>query len=403
MIINGDCFDVMRTYPDNYFSGIVTDPPYGLGFMGKDWDAGLPHNDIWSEALRICKPGSMILCFGGTRTFHKLTCAIEDAGWEIRDCIMWLYGSGFPKSHNFGRIMGDDWFGYGTALKPAWEPIIVAMKPLDGTFLENASKWGVAGLNIDASRIGTDDTRAPTYSMTSKGIEGGGFGTGKMDYSRDGQIAGSSCGRWPANLLLDESAAQQLDEMTGISKITAGVRRNHNKGHEEWGKGSFRSGDLFSSHADSGGASRFFYCAKASSAERNEGCVNLPLQETGVKNESGRGFSETDPYAKRMAQNNHPTVKPLRLMQYLLRLITPPSGGIILDPFAGSGSTVVAAKRIGIECVGIEKSTEYCEIARARVEIAIYDKTTQNATQEHPQLEFPGLQLDETEEKVQGE
>lgn len=155
-IIQGDCLDVMKTYPENYFSGIVTDPPYGLGFMGKEWDFGLPCAAIWAEMLRVCKPGSIMLCFGGTRTWHHLACAMENLGWKIRDTIIWLYGSGFPKSHNFGRAIGGKWTGYGTALKPAWEPIIVAMKPLDGTFEQNAKKWGVAGLNIDVSRIETD-------------------------------------------------------------------------------------------------------------------------------------------------------------------------------------------------------------------------------------------------------
>lgn len=150
-IILGDCLEVVKTFPDNHFSAVVTDPPYGLNFMDKKWDHGIPGTEIWAECLRVCKPGGFLLAFGGTRTYHSLTCAIEDAGWEIRDCLMWIYGSGFPKSHNHFGIEG-----YGTCLKPAYEPIIMAMKPCDGTFKQNAEKWGQAGININACRIATD-------------------------------------------------------------------------------------------------------------------------------------------------------------------------------------------------------------------------------------------------------
>ena len=153
-IILGDCLEEMRKMADNSISAIVTDPPYGLSFMGKGWDHVVPEVSYWKEALRISKPGSFLIAMGGTRTFHRLTCAIEDAGWEIRDCISWLYGSGFPKSHNHFRVDG-----FGTALKPAWEPCIVTMKPLDGTFAQNAEKWGQAGINIDGCRIETDELK----------------------------------------------------------------------------------------------------------------------------------------------------------------------------------------------------------------------------------------------------
>lgn len=154
-IIHGDCLEVMKTYPDNHFSGIVTDSPYGISFMSKGWDKQIPSSEYWSEMLRVCKPGSFILAAGLPRMIHRLTCVIEDSGWVIKDMIMYLFGSGFPKSYNFGRKMSDEWHGYGTALKPAWEGWIIAMKPLDGTFAQNAEKWGVAGLNIDSSRIPT--------------------------------------------------------------------------------------------------------------------------------------------------------------------------------------------------------------------------------------------------------
>ena len=164
-VIHGDCLEEMRKMESNSISAIVTDPPYGLHFMGKEWDADLPDHDIWKEALRIAKPGSFLLSFGGTRTYHRLTCAIEDAGWEIRDCLMWLYGNGFPKSHNHFGVEG-----YGTALKPAYEPIIMAMKKCDGTFKQNAEKWGQSGINIDGCRIPTEDclawgARSPTLEL----------------------------------------------------------------------------------------------------------------------------------------------------------------------------------------------------------------------------------------------
>jgi hypothetical protein len=418
--------------------------------MGKEWDAGLPHAEIWKESLRIIKPGGHLLAFGGTRTYHRLTCAVEDSGWEIRDCLMWNFLSGFPKSHNFGcicekkmiqfshekttesttkssmrcmsetdissaistrasedevlfegmseqdlqklrkksqqgnevgkesgmegrsdiqeeqgelhrpevcemstRISGDGTEGrlcdgassnngktseanpsasgscssqgsqhkeqrnrkprtvsrqqdtqnsgmatcekcgrlkgfekYGTSLKPAYEPIIVAMKPLDGTYVQNALKWGVAGINIDDSRIGE---------------------------------------RWPSNFLIDEGIGERIEN-----------------------------------------ASRFFYCAKTSSKERNEGLEGMPDKPT---HRIGAGIGEgKDPNAPAIDKNNHPTVKPLKLMRYLITLIMPPKDGILLDPFAGSGSTILAAHQLGFKAIGIEKSPEYCEIARKRIE-----------------------------------
>lgn len=402
----GDCREVMAAMPADSVDTIITDPPYGLSFMGKDWDQSVPGPDYWRAALRVAKPGALLLAFGGTRTFHRLTCAIEDAGWEVRDCLSWLYGSGFPKSLDIAKAidrkrddradvlrvtafvraardaagvtnatiddafgthgmaghwtstatqpavptweqwaklreilaMGDrmdaevwrlngrkgtpghertdrvttaagesgsmsggrvnvldagapateaakTWHGWGTALKPAWEPIILAMKPLDGTFAENAQRHGVAGLAIDAGRIGTDSTRRDTG--------------GAAVWGQAGRIVGGSdCGRWPANVLLDEVAA-------------AG---------EEW--------------------SRFFYCAKASRSERGEG-------------------------------NDHPTVKPLALMRYLCRLTKTPTGGVVLDPFAGSGSTGVAAVLEGRPFVGIELDPHNAQIAVGRLAAAL--------------------------------
>ena len=293
MIYNGDCLTVMKTFNDNHFTNILTDPPYGLSFMGKSWDHSVPGKEVWIEAFKICKPGAIMLCFGGTRTYHRLACAIEDAGWEVRDCLMWLYGSGFPKSHNhFG------FRGYGTALKPAYEPILLCMKPLDGTFSENAENWGVAGINIDGSRIPTNNV----WEQKCHDIRSGGWLNKKGRLDRISKS--NSLGRWPANTLFDEQAAEMLDEQSGVN------------------------------------ASRFFYCAKASSAERNKSC-----------------------------DNNHPTVKPIKLLEYLLKLIAPPKDALILDPFLGSGSTMLAAKNLGLSCEGIEISKEYCEIAKARTNL----------------------------------
>lgn len=494
-IIHGDCLNEMRMFSDNHFSGIVTDPPYGLQFMGKQWDQQVPGKEYWKEMLRISKPGSHLLAFGGTRTYHRLACAIEDAGWEVRDCIMYVYGSGFPKSHNFGcKCTGDpvpynhekttksstesslrsmsetdlsetiansasenetlfesmqkqdlqsfrcmpiqgnetskepcmegrnnlqeeqrelhrpkvfemssgisrngpqgricdgasisdgqafeqsssenrssssqrsqhtkqsnrksrtisrqqnaqnsgmatcekcgglkDWKGFGTALKPAYEPILLCMKPLDGTFAQNAEKWGQAGINIDECRI-------PGYvPLTHEGItQNKIYGAYKRN-SRE--FIPDSNGRWPANIILDEEAGEMLDEMSGIS-----FSKHNKRGKVEIFKKekSWIGSSTFRGHTDSGGASRFFYCAKASSSERGE-------------------------------DNKHPTVKPLKLMEYLLKLIAPPKGALILDPFCGSGTTLLAAKNLGISAVGIEKEEAYCEIIRGRLNVKQLD------------------------------
>jgi|SRR5579864_8795948 len=322
MIINGDCLTEMQKMEANSIDFIVTDPPYGLHFMGKDWDSSTPNVEIWKEALRICKPGAMLASFGGSRTHHHLMIALEHAGWEIRDTIMWIYGSGFPKSHNFGRKLGGEWSGYGTSLKPAYEPIILCQKPLDGTFAQNAEKWGVGGVNIDGSRLPTEDDRSRT-NHKAPGFSGG-YGVKNTE--------NNSLGRWPANLILDEKAAEEL-----------------------------------------GNPSRFFYCAKASSSERNAGLEGMPLKQT----VAGGGLNNTPDNVcgkygsiKAPQQNNHPTVKPLSLMRYIIKLLAPPGNSRLLDPFAGSGSTLVAAQQLGINAIGIEKSEEYCDIATRRLESA---------------------------------
>ncbi len=334
-IIHSDCLDAMREMEDNSIDFIVTDPPYGLSFMNKGWDYAIPNAEYWKECARILKPGSFLASMGGTRTFHRLTCAIEDGGFQIRDCISWIYGSGFPKSHNnFG------FKGYGTVLKPAWEPIIIAMKPLDGTFANNAEKWGVAGINIDSSRIEAKDQdelaknwNRETVTDMRSGNYGNGIASGiKLETK-------ASNGRWPANLILDEESAEQLDQMTENN------------------------------------VSRFFYCAKSSSSERNKGLEGMPLNENsfGIDALSGMNYNST---AKNGVQqrlpkaNNHPTVKPISLMKYIITLLAPPGSPILLDPFCGSGSTICAAKELGISAIGIEKEKEYVEIATKRLDAA---------------------------------
>jgi DNA modification methylase len=319
-VINKDCLIAMKEMEDCSIDCILTDPPYGISFMSKSWDKNIPSLDYWKEALRICKPGAHMLCFGGTRTYHRLACAIEDADWQIRDCLMWIYGNGFPKSNNhFGSP------GYGTALKPAYEPIILAMKPLEGTYKENFEKWHVAGINIDKSRIETSDIWIRKNLKDSNNI---------IKIKKNIVQSIHSKGRWPANVLFDEEASRILDEQ-------------------------------------SENASRFFYCAKASMSERNEGCENLTDCEGGMKNSSGRqlsGRKNLDPYKKVIVKNNHPTVKPVKLLEYLLKLIFPSNpNAIVLDPFCGSGSTLVAAKNLCINAIGIELDPHYCEISQARI------------------------------------
>ena len=325
-IINDDCLHAMQGLEDNSIDSIVTDPPYGLSFMGKDWDHGIPGVVFWQEALRIAKPGCHLLAFGGTRTFHRLAVAIEDAGWEIRDTVMWVHGSGFPKSHN----LKGEWQGYGTALKPAWEPVIVARKPIEGTVANNVLKWGTGGINIDGCRVGTEeDTARARYEVRDTAAP---FGRGAMMGGN-----GSPLGRWPANLIHD-----------GSDEVVSGFPND---------------------------TSRFFYCAKASKRERNAGCEELeekkrdesrnakqPSMNGGVGNPYNRG-------AKPVV-NHHPTVKPVALMRYLVRLVTPPDG-VVLDPFCGSGSTLVGALQEGFRYLGIEKDPDYVNIAYHRTKGAL--------------------------------
>lgn len=418
----GDCLAVMKGLPENSVDSIVTDPPYALvgnsrngssqpgdlntpygrsgpskkrGFMGKEWDGELPGIEIWREALRVAKPGAHLLAFGGSRTFHRLAVNIEDAGWEIRDTIMWVYGSGFPKSKNVALAIDKEaglpnkghriatasrhhpdgtfepngesipayegkteesrpWSGWGTAMKPCFEPVIVARKPLDGTVAQNVLKHGTGGMNIDDCRVGTEKVTINTWDDGAKPF-GGGAG---HEYSSK-QVEG----RWPGNLIHDGSKeVLKLFPVVKSGKMGPWNERNTEESpHGIYGKFN-KEHPLAETYGDSGSAARFFYCAKADSVERHEGVGHPGNQfKHGVTLQK---VSETETKG-----NNHPTVKPVDLMKYLCRLVTPP-GGIVLDPFMGSGSTGKAAAEEGFRFLGIERGEEEFQIAVGRVRFA---------------------------------
>ena len=387
----GDCIDVMAAMPAESVDAVCTDPPYALTFMGRGWDAyGPAEFQAWceqwaTEALRVLKPGGHLLAFGGTRTFHRLTSGLEDAGFEIRDCLSWLYGSGFPKSLDVSKaidkaagaereVVGKNpngrhveplrfngqnarpnlvgvlpditapateaaaaWQGWGTALKPAWEPIVLARKPLAGTVAANVQAHGTGALNIDGCRIGTD----PGYSYPN-GAGGSTFGIGKgNDGSRTAPASSNPAGRWPANVVIDADAARMLDDHAGERPSGGGERRPREwQSVNAYGFSERPNGASdYHREASTGGPSRFFYTAKASTAERN----------------NGHGPA-----------NTHPTVKPVDLMRWCIRLITPP-GGTVLDPFGGSGTTGVAARAEGMRCILIEREAEYLPIIAGRL------------------------------------
>ena len=371
-IYNDDCLDRLNKIKVDSIDCIVTDPPYELNFMSKGWDnAGVSFNKTtWQKCLNVLKPGGYLLAFGGTRTYHRIACAIEDAGFDIRDCIMWLYGSGFPKSMNIGlavdkklgnesKVVGEgrsggtsrayqsletttagayqlkeaqnEWKGWGTALKPSYEPIIVARKPFKGSLVDNVMKYKVGGLNIDECRVGDEEL----HNSYAGNKESGFTSADERDNKGKGMFSGLKKGetivkgRFPANILLDT------------------------KEGEEW--------------------RRYFYCAKASRRDRDEGLEEFMEDTT----DDGRNKPIDNPFlrGKTMRHNTHPTVKPTSLMQYLVRLVVP-KGATILDPFMGSGSTGKAVmyenkdRNANYKFIGIEKDAEYCKIAEARIKYA---------------------------------
>jgi site-specific DNA-methyltransferase (adenine-specific) len=404
----GDCLDVLRTLPDCSVDSIVTDPPYGLKFMGKRWDYDVPSVEVWAECLRVLKPGAHLLAFAGTRTQHRMAVRIEDAGFEIRDMIAWVYGSGFPKSLDvskaidkaagaeretkrvryspqqlnckdgqnerpwmkaaaeagFHELPGDEpatdaarqWAGWGTALKPALEPITVARKPLSGTVAATVLEHGTGALNVDGCRVGTETAGWNGLGETPRNVYMGGW-------SADG-IARPTIGRWPANLIHDGS-----DEVVGVfPQTTSGALSPYTENHENRSSYGMAREKTFRQEANSGSAARFFYCAKASKPDRDEGLEGFSQTKLNMSggrkvntSKGGDGIRENRPRA-----NNHPTVKPTDLMRYLCRLVTPP-GGVVLDPFMGSGSTGKAAMLESFGFIGIEREAEYVEIAKARI------------------------------------
>ena len=524
-VFNGNNIDLLKDYPDNYFDSVVTDPPYGLGkepnaaelmkdwiehgyheisgsgFMGKEWDAFVPQPIFWKEVFRVLKPGGHVLSFFGTRTYDWGVMSIRFAGFEVRDCIQWLYGSGFPKSHNIGKaidkIQGNDrevvgikenkinmnatkegdksfyesawqnkeyidleitkgnseWEGWGTALKPANEPIVLARKPLEKglSIAENILKWGVGGINIDASRIGLPKDDPQVKLREGKTIHA--KGVNEVYSNGVGKIEGdyfNAQGRFPANIILthhedceckgtkkvksdghhsgkvpdngglynlglkpledkgnihakngkeevenwdchEDCPIRILDEQSGVSKSTGGRIGNKNGAYSGIGANGFTTnhekGDA--GFGDKGGASRFFYVAKASKSERNKGLEefeekplafsnqakaelkrgNLEFNGNGVTGEGIVGHGNK----VNMLKNFHPTVKPIKLMQYLVKMITPPNG-IVLDPFCGSGTTGIACKLDEFQFVGLEQDAEYSKIAEARIENYIKEK-----------------------------
>lgn len=538
IVINGDNIELLKNYPDNYFDAVVTDPPYGLGkepnaeelmkdwiekgyheisgkgFMGKEWDAFIPQPIFWKEVFRVLKHGGHVLSFFGTRTYDWGVMSMRFAGFEVRDCIQWLYGSGFPKSHNISKaldkmegaerkvvgknnskgirsgqnnIIGDNyecdgyletipsteaakqWDGWGTALKPANEPIVLARKPLEKglSIAENILKWGVGGINIDASRIGN-------VGGTERGEQGERMKDIKNGFRENNEIIDINKGRFPANIILTHhqdceckgtkkvntkhpSQAKQsnaiggnyklsenktnqpyfnytdadgneevedwdchedcpiriLDEQSGIRKSEIAVKRNldgrtYNE-NQNWGLKAQKKEDF--GYTDKGGASRFFYVAKASKAERNKGLEGfeekekpdnyimpkLTCSECGSKRVDSsnslvcgcNGKTHYEEQNSLESKNNlaggnknfHPTVKPIKLMQYLVKMITPPNG-IVLDPFCGSGTTGVACKLDGFQFVGLEQDPDYAKIAEARInnykpEVSIAKKSTE--------------------------
>lgn len=380
-LYNGNMLDMLEVIEKESIDSIVCDPPYELNFMNKGWDnSGIAFNiECWKQCFEVLKPGGYLLAFGGSRTYHRIACAIEDAGFEIRDTIMWLYGSGFPKSMDIskqldkrnGRNVNEDfidlakqWPGWGTALKPSFEPIIVARKPFKGSCVDNVIKYGVGGINIDECRVGNEKI------VTN--------GSGKKENSwlpkQNAPLNTINYGRFPANTILTYDETDFEEVCGGFPNTKNGIAVRHNSGGKTFGGENKQPPMNDLGYNDSGSASRYFYCAKASKKDRDEGLEEFEDKKfystLNTKNGSGERLDGgTTPIRK----NTHPTVKPTELMQYLVRLVTP-NNGAILDPFNGSGSTGKAVmyenkeKNKNYKYIGIELTEEYLPIAKARIE-----------------------------------
>jgi DNA modification methylase len=470
-ILHGNNLEILKTLEDNSIDAIVTDPPYGLGkepnasllmqdwiqkgyhevsgsgFMGKEWDAFVPQPIFWKEIYRVLKPGGHVLSFFGTRTYDWGVMAMRFAGFEVRDCIQWLYGTGFPKSYNIakgieGKIVNGSaswndwkkldgekeennwgyskkqaeqgyrndysesnkervgkvnfhskeakyWNGWGSALKPANEPIVLARKPLEKglSIADNVLKWGTGGINIDDCRISTKDKT----QRTNNEVE---WGRRKDEYyeNREKEEFGSTLGRFPANVILgciceskdehnEDCPIKILDEQSGVLK--SGAMNSIAKGGQ-YNVYSKMNERRVVSPPSVGGASRFFYVAKASQSERNKGLEDLGNAEQNLQGLDTRGRtlvredgSKTlvERFVPKPRANNHPTVKPIKLMQYLVRLVTPPNG-VVLDPFLGSGTTGIACKLEKFNFIGIEQDESYHKIAKARIENFVEEENT---------------------------
>ncbi len=444
MITQGDVLDVLQQTPDEHYAACFCDPPYGISFMGRRWDHGVPSSDVWAEVWRVLRPGAILMAFGGTRTWHRLAVNIEDAGFDMFDTIMWLYGSGFPKSTDIGKaidkeagavrdvvgryarpdgsalrneretpkfngkynngkpgVNADDsyitapatdaartWAGYGSALKPAHEPILCFRKPRKATYAQTAQEWGTGAINVDRCRVGTDEVKS-SDSEFNAGFWKPNGGQGKR---WNGNGTNHPAGRWPANIILDEASAAALDQQSGERPAGAFPKlANHTKN-------LCMSGDNYERNrperieTDTGGASRFFqqcnideadgffYAAKASRRERERGLEGLP--ERDKANQYGDGLNSatkirTDEQSQNgvdrgTSRNHHPCVKPLSLCEYLARLIVPPvayrDDARLLVPFCGSGSEILGALRAGwLHVDGIEMEADYIRIAHARI------------------------------------
>ena len=375
MIYVGDCLQVLRGMAADSVDAIVTDPPYGLSFMGKRWDYDVPSTEIWAECLRVLKPGGHLLAFASTRTQHRMAVRIEDAGFEIRVMIAWVYGSGFPKSHN------GPWGG--SALKPALEPITVARKPLVGTVAANWLLHGTGGLNIERCRVSSDgeQLRAGTDGIPRRlhvdtPRTRSGEASAECRYADNGSTnfaatpgprGGDPDGRWPANLIHDGS--EEVVAAFPAAPGQQGDLRGHSRDRVSRGiYGDMGAARDHVARDDGGSAARFFYCAKASKEDREAGLEEFKKSAAGiVSNTSGQHMTRRDEgYQVALRANNHPTVKPTELMRYLCRLVTP-AGGLVLDPFMGSGSTGKAAVLEGFKFVGIDEDPAYAAIAEARI------------------------------------